>query len=133
MATRSLTYVKDEQGAVVACIYRQFDGYIKGGHGEEIASFLKDFSIVNGLSGQREKVANGARCLAAQLVASLKSKPGLIYLEPTDTPAEGVSFVYEISANPGKEIKVDITSFDEVVFSGTPEQLAQWEPVNEEE
>ena len=94
MGTRSLTRVIPRQKGLsyndghnhveksVVNIYRQYDGY-PDGLGLELAEFLSDFTIVNGLSpnGAR-KVANGTGCLAAQLVAYLKDGPGNVYLEP---------------------------------------------------
>lgn len=83
MGTRSLTYVYENDGEVVACMYRQFDGYVTG-HGREVANFLKDFTLVNGLSvKETRKVANGMGCLAAQLIAHFKVGAGGFYLYPT--------------------------------------------------
>lgn len=47
MGTRSLTFMSDECGDVLVCMYRQFDGYMSG-HGVELAEFLAGFPIVNG-------------------------------------------------------------------------------------
>jgi hypothetical protein len=84
MGTRSHTFVLDyefkkDKPGVVLKMYRQMDGYPTG-HGQDLFDFLKDFSIVNGLSGDPGKIANGAGCLAAQIVAHFKTAPGGIYL-----------------------------------------------------
>ena len=82
MGTRSLTYVYggDRETKPLMCLYRQFDGY-PAGHGQELIDFLKPIKLVNGLSlDNKQKVANGMGCLAAQLVAHFKDGPGQFYL-----------------------------------------------------
>jgi hypothetical protein len=82
MGTRSLTYVYDGAEPVV-CMYRQFDGY-PSGHGSELAEFLFDGKLVNGIPfGSKEKLFNGMGCLAAQMVAKFKQEVGGFYLLPT--------------------------------------------------
>ena len=50
MGTRSLTYIKDEYtDKNIICMYRQYDGY-PSGHGLDLAAFLNNFRVVNGLS-----------------------------------------------------------------------------------
>lgn len=82
MGTRSLTFVNDGEIRLV-CFYRQFDGY-PSGHGKDLAEFLKPFTIVNGFSsGMKEGThANGAGCLAAQLIKHFKTDIGGIYIQP---------------------------------------------------
>ena len=94
MGTRSLTRVIPRQEGLsfseghdhvkksVINMYRQYDGYPKG-HGIDLAEFLDDFTVVNGLGADTYplKIANGYSCLAAQLVAHFKDGPGGIYLE----------------------------------------------------
>jgi hypothetical protein len=88
MGTRSLTWVyetyKDEDGSVkhepIIKLYRQYDGYVSG-HGLELAEWLGQYRVVNGLGMEDgSKVANGMGCLAAQLVAHFKDGPGQFYL-----------------------------------------------------
>ena len=83
MGTRSLTRVISESGKTILTMYRQYDGYVEGGHGDELVKFLKGMVITNGIrvGGQLEKSANGMGCLAAQLVAHFKNGVGGIYLE----------------------------------------------------
>jgi hypothetical protein len=66
-------------------MYRQYDGYPEG-HGVDLAEFLDDFNVVNGLGANTypKKTANGCGCLAAQLVQHFKDGPGGIYLQPGD-------------------------------------------------
>ena len=80
MGTRSLTHVietwNDKTGKqkkqCLMTMYRQYDGY-PSGMGDELADFLKDGVVVNGIGmDEKRRVFNGAGCLAAQLVAHFK-------------------------------------------------------------
>lgn len=95
MGTRSLTVVNDERGREIMALYRQYDGYPTG-HGEELVEFLRPFTVVNGLSGDKSKVANGAECLAAQIVAHFKTEPGGFYLYPAKTRDVGEEWIYTV-------------------------------------
>jgi len=79
MGTRSLTFVTENEAMPIMCMYRQMDGY-PSGHGLELAEFLAPITIVNGIGDGNAIVANGAGCLAAQIVAHFKDGPGGIYL-----------------------------------------------------
>lgn len=97
MGTRSLTRVISESGKTILTMYRQYDGYVEGGHGDELVKFLKGMVITNGIrvdSGRPEKSANGMGCLAAQLVAHFKNGVGGIYLE--DDTIEDQEYNYRI-------------------------------------
>ncbi len=95
MGTRSLTYVMDDRRKKLLCMYRHMDGY-PSGHGEELAEFLRPITLCNGvpLGADNSKKANGAGCLAAQIVAHFKTGIGGIYLRPTDTKDAGQDYVY---------------------------------------
>ena len=83
MGTRSLTYVYDFDKPVV-CMYRHFDGY-PSAHGQELAEFLFDGKLVNGIPlDAKGKLFNGMGCLAAQMVSAFKEGPGEFYLYHTD-------------------------------------------------
>ena len=71
MGTRCLTIIHDEAVPLIS-MRRQFDGYLSG-HGIELATFLLDMKIVNGLGLERKRVANGAGCLAAQMAQAINS------------------------------------------------------------
>lgn len=89
MGTRSLTYVFDDDGVPVVCIYRQFDGYPEeGGHGAELVGLL---------SGELSSGFNGVDELAALLVTKLKEKHwnGNIYLAPPSWPPTDAFQEYE--------------------------------------
>lgn len=93
-------------------MYRQYDGY-PSCHGMELYEFLKDFSIINGIGNldENKKYANGAGCIAAQLVSHFKTDVEGIYLYPTDSKDVWEEFVYEIHLkflkNPTKNFIID--------------------------
>lgn len=97
MGTRCLTFVYNESYDPVVCVYRQFDGY-PGGHGKELAEFLKDRKVINGIppEKQMQKASNGMECLAASLIAELKTDIGNIYLFPTNSKDCNQDYEYHI-------------------------------------
>lgn len=98
MGTRCLTVFEDEWGKEVVVMYRQFDGY-ETGHGTDLWDFLRDMTLVNGLSSRNPpKVANGMRCLAAQVVAHFKDEPGGFYLYPAGTRDCGEEYIYFVTS-----------------------------------
>ena len=130
MGTRSLTYIEENYGPEdenngenILCMYRQYDGYMSG-HGHDLAHFLEDFKIVNGLGLRDDKirVANGMGCLAAQLIAHFKDRPGDIYIYHPDAKDCGEEFTYTIYENKGK---VCIRAYNvwgkKGIFAGSPE------------
>jgi hypothetical protein len=139
MGTRSLTRVIPRQEGLsfseghhhvkesVINMYRQYDGYPEG-HGVDLAEFLDDFTVVNGLSIPRPtKVANGTGCLAAQLVQHFKDGPGHIYLEalngePGDSWEE---YIYTLYPKEGEPTFISIYDVweKECFFVGTAEDL----------
>jgi len=124
MGTRSLTYVYDsfvndkgnKENYILINLYRQYDGYISG-HGLELAEWLSQYRVVNGLGLLDEgvKVANGMGCLAAQLVANFKDGPGQFYLQ---SPKLGIDcwqeYEYHVYAD-----KVIVFGYDKEIFDGT--------------
>jgi hypothetical protein len=117
MGTRSLTYVfsSNPEPTPVVCMYRQYDGYMAG-HGLELAEFLAPFKMVNGLSGDESKVANGMGCLAAQMVSHFKGdKPGDFYLESTEL---GQNLGQEYEYHVYKDVVTVYTDRGDLVFSG---------------
>ena len=110
-------------------IYRQMDGY-PSGHGKELADFLGSITMCNGigLSGENEHIANGAGCLAAQLIAHLKTEPGSIYLDKPTGHLDN-DYAYLISANtlePEQGINVEVKKYSGKVFNGTVPEFAEW-------
>jgi hypothetical protein len=84
MGTRSLTYVYDGKTPIM-CMYRQYDGYLSG-HGQELANFLNELTIGNGIPGKPElfTFANGMGDLAAQMIVFFKKTPGGFYIHPIE-------------------------------------------------
>jgi len=107
-------------------MYRQMDGY-PSGHGKDLFDFLDGFKIVNGLSGDTEKIANGASCLAAQMVAHFKDGPGSIYLVAGEPGDHGQDYEYIIQTNhfeaPIGVIEVTVLSYDGQLFKGSVENF----------
>jgi hypothetical protein len=104
MGTRSLTFVYEEafnegdQPEAIINLYRQYDGY-PSGHGDELARFLAQFELVNGIpvgEPTEKKYANGMPCLAAQLVAHFKDEAGGFYLYPVSAKECGQDYEYHI-------------------------------------
>lgn len=105
MGTRSLTRIIEDNKPLL-CMYRQYDGY-PSGQGAELAEFLLGLHMVNGMSGDTTRVANGAGCLAAQLVAHFKTELGGICIYPANTKNAGQDYEYDINVkfgSPGIEI-----------------------------
>lgn len=127
MGTRSTVkfYSEFHPDEPVLSVYQQFDGYI-GGVGYELAEFLKDKKVINGI-GMGETMAkgyaNGMGCLAAQYVAKNKIGIGGFYMTTKDDEQE---YNYEVRLVDGQLIiKVD-------KFEGTPEELLNYEEPYEE-
>tara|TARA_R110002020_G_scaffold65366_7_gene172690 strand:+ start:601 stop:1083 length:483 start_codon:yes stop_codon:yes gene_type:complete len=153
MGTRSLTYIEESWETAVAdeennnkvhetkqnilCMYRQYDGYLSG-HGAELAEFLQDFNVVNGIGiDNPPRTANGMGCLAAQLIVHFKangckedgtpvSSLGGIYIYHSNAQDCGEEFTYTIYKNKGK---LCIRAYDvwsnEIIFDGSPEKLIE--------
>ena len=140
MGTRSLTRVIPRQEGLsfseghdhveksVINMYRQYDGYPEG-HGVDLAEFLDDFNVVNGLGADTypKKTANGYGCLAAQLVQHLKDGPGNVYLEalngePGDSWEEYIYTIYPKESEPTFISIYDVWK-KECIFVGTAADL----------
>lgn len=107
MGTRSMTIVLDEDGNRICALYKQYDGYIEGGWGNDLKKFLTGRVVGNGIPGDRTddtKFSNGMSGLAVQLIANFCSPaPGGFYLYPPQDATTNVSYIYEIY--PAGEIK----------------------------
>jgi hypothetical protein len=120
MGTRSLTIVKKSDLKSNNCVvmYRQYDGYVQGGHGEELYDFLKNKSLVNGFgSGDNSNYFNGMGCLSAALVANFKQGIGGIYLHATDN-SNYIDYVYTIYTKNDTDILVKIERGDNIIYDG---------------
>jgi hypothetical protein len=147
MGTRSLTHVietwnDNKTGKLkkqcLMTMYRQFDGY-PSGMGDELADFLKDGTVVNGIGmDDKRKIFNGAGCLAAQLVAHFKDGPGGFYLHRPMSKNCGEEYTYEIVVTwETKEVTlrcftIGYMSKDKYInkrkklFEGKPQDYAAW-------
>ncbi len=128
MGTRSLTKVievyKDKE-TVLTCMYRQMDGY-PDGHGMELAEWLNQFTIVNGIRmNETRKIANGISCLAARMYAHFKNGPGRYYCYRPDAHDCGEEYVYEIRNTDKESINIKCIDVHEnkTIFDGTPEEF----------
>lgn len=112
MGTRSLTIIKNEQDKEICVMYRQYDGYPEG-HGQELRDFVNQFTLVNGISFEDNRVlANGMNCLAAQLIAHFKTSVGGFYLYPPGTRDCWEEYTYYVYPK-GKRVLVSCDESDE--------------------
>ena len=140
MGTRSLTRVIPRQEGVawdkghemikksIINMYQQYDGY-PSYMGVKLAEFVKPIKIVNGMSGDVKmgKIANGAGCLAAQLVQKFKQDVGYTYLyecegEPGYSQEE---YIYTLYPKEGEPTYISIYDVyeKECIFVGTADKL----------
>ena len=139
MGTRSVTRfiekVKDSEGKeqeqVLVSIYQQYDGY-PDGVGLQIAEFLKDIEMVNGISSRDDgkKLANGLGCLSAQFIAEIKDSVGGVYIT---NPEDKQDYNYDIIVGSEGEgwnskptqpiIRVDL--YNDFTFEGTAEEFIE--------
>ena len=140
MGTRSLTRIIPRQDGLSfneghekvelshVNMYRQFDGYPEG-HGLELAEFLKDFNIINGIGGSAElgTHANGSGCLAAQMVKHFKEMVGNVYLFPNNDDNGWEEYIYTIYPKGGEPCYISIWNvFEErCIFVGTALDLIE--------
>lgn len=118
MGTRSLTKVI-EDGETIVNMYRQFDGY-PSGHGKELFDFLKNITLVNGINiDEKRTIANGAGCLAAQIVAFFKEGPGGFYLYPVTATDCGQEYEYLVKVTNNQKLQVTVNNPNNEVFKGT--------------
>lgn len=79
MGTRSTTKIY-EDGQLILALYKQFDGYIENGWGDDLKQFIKSKRFVNGLVlGNYGTVFNGIGDFALQLVNKFKLGAGDLY------------------------------------------------------
>lgn len=120
MGTRSLTRINDSDSRIIN-MYRQYDGYLSG-HGKELYDFLAGMEVINGISGQKMgAAANGAGCLAAQMVAKFKTEIGGIYMYPVEATDCGQDYEYVVTATGA--IEVEVLSHSGSIFKGSVEEF----------
>ena len=136
MGTHSLTFVHDGDNAKpFVCMCRQMDGYPSGhGHGLALQQFLKPIRMINGIGSDSEHIANGAGCLAAQMIAHFKDGPGGIYVYAPTTKDAWQEYEYHVHADDQSGIKVKCFAVGKrknLLFEGSVE--AFWEFCNRKE
>ena len=136
MATRGLIrFAKSEDGVtfnehpgvdkVHVEIYNHYDSYPEG-LGVNLSKFLNEFKVVNGLGDRNARVANGMGCLAAQLVADMKTEPGQVYLYKPNEDIGWAEYVYYIWVAERKDIWLSIFDYyDNCIFVGKPNKLIE--------
>lgn len=118
MSTRSLTILMDGN-TEIAVLYRHWDGHPES-HGAELATFLSKAS------------ANGANCLAAQVVAHFKIEPKNFYLYPAGTRRLGEEYRYTVygpGCSPVRLRTEEVDAFDtrtRLLFDGPAADYAAW-------
>jgi hypothetical protein len=91
-----------EDGKILVSIYRQMDGY-PSYLGNLLKHFCQNMKIINGISGEKMGyAANGMGCFAAQLIASMKTDIGGIYIRDTSPSSQGEEFSYTLSQVEGR-------------------------------
>lgn len=139
MGTRSLTIARqglEEKSPRLFTMYRQMDGY-PSGHGVELAEFLSQINLVNGIRcGDDRKTANGSDCLAAQIVWHFKKgEVGGFYLiswdEGDEPGSSGEEYIYEVFADTfSPEKGIIMSCYDvyeqKVLFKGTPQEFLEY-------
>ena len=137
MATRAIIRIAEREEGVSFSehtdkirtqIYHHYDGYPEG-LGCNLAEFLCDFRVVNGLPlnyFEDIKVANGMGCLSAQLIAALKEEPGSVYVDYINAERIDIEFTYYIWGCVDKDIWMSIFDrHDKCIFVGTPQKLIE--------
>jgi len=137
MATRAIIRIAEREDGVSfsehpeeirAQIYHHYDGYPEG-LGCNLAEFLCDFRVVNGLPlnyFENIKVANGMGCLTAQLIAGLKEEAGNVYVDYINAKRTDIEFTYYIWGCVDKDIWMSVFDrHDNCIFVGTPQKLIE--------
>ena len=114
------------RGVVYCKLYQQFDGYLDV-VGMNLAKFLAGIRIVNGFtSAERKNLANGADCLFAQIVAKFKTECGYTYLaNPHSDDLEQYNYYVDVDEETNS-IQLTIQSYNNFLFSGTPDQAIEF-------
>lgn len=127
MGTRALVRVFNGKAKPVelVCLYRQYDGY-PDGLGEEVVDFVGPLTVTNGIQGDGGGTANGAGCLAAQLVAHLKDRVGGVYLHEPGTSDVGEEYEYRVLCPNTHEVEAGDTKAQVQFFSVRQGKATPW-------
>ena len=133
MATRSLVrFARREDGVsfsehpekIEVQVYKHYDGY-PSGHPTDLANWLINKKIVNGISMDPRDEANGLGCLAARYIAAFKMGAGDIHVENPDTRHGDIEYITYVWGDYGKGIWMSIFENyeDKCIFVGKPQEL----------
>lgn len=128
MGTRSITTIIDNawgNNTKLCTMYRQYDGD-PSGHGKELAQFLAPITVVNGMGlNETRQIANGAGCLAAQMVQHFKEAAGPdgVYLEAPRSKMDGEDYAYCVIVEENLRVRVEVHSYQGRIFKGTVEEF----------
>ena len=126
MGTRSNTVIYDENIQQIVNMYRQHDGYLTG-HGLELLKFLEPISMVNGFTMGKANQANGAGCLAAQMIAHFKTGVGDFYIMPHRVEMDyDNDFTYTITVRGDDSIHVMVHEYGDHIFDGSVAEFKQF-------
>jgi hypothetical protein len=124
MKTSSLIIMSTTENAhgrcpVYSVLYQKFNGSIDG-VGKDLLLFLKDIVLIDGFTTDKDaKLADGACCLFAQIIAHFKKDVGGAYLFPT-SGYDFQEFNYYVHVNMiTNEILFSIRSKTALIFEGT--------------
>ena len=129
MGTRALTFVYDADSQPFLNLYRQYDGYIEGGHGSELAEFLAGKTLVNGYGKESNDLANGMGCLAASLVAHFKETVGGFYIHSVSETQCGQDYEYHVYEDRVKVLgpgSIFNPGVNKTLFEGTWAEFAEF-------
>ena len=116
MSTHCITRIRssDKNSPIILTMYRHYDGGFET-HGVELAEFLVDGTVVNGIGSNTPKKAwNGMGCLAASLIANFKNSIGGFYIYSVDSTDCWQDYEYHVY-----EDKVVVKNPSEVIFEGS--------------
>ena len=108
-------------------MYHHYDGYPQY-LGVKLAEFVKDLEVGSGAGGKIYKRANGAGCLAAQMIAFFKDCVGNIYLHDHKHDLDHAGweeYIYTLYPKEGEPTWISIykTYEQDVIFVGTANKL----------
>jgi hypothetical protein len=113
MATRASVIFK-ENGKAIGAMYKHYDGYIKGGLGDDLISLISNGKVGNGISGSPKlgEYFNGAGCVFATAIAKLKQSVGDVYICDIESVSnQGEDYIYTIDVI-GNKIKLSVKHYD---------------------
>jgi hypothetical protein len=139
MGTRCLTVFVNSKSEKETCVlYRQYDGYVAGGHGHELAEFLSSAPLVNGLQDE-SPAFNGFDNLVAQTIGHFDASEGGFCVHPPGTRDIWEEYTYTVRActpmdgNRDAPIEIVVHRGKDEIFRGTPKSLCSFEEPSEDD